>query len=139
MNDGCVKLVDEERDLRVLMYEDLKFSKQCLLAKNEANLMLGIINRRVPYKSAEVISKLYRWYVRPHLEYCIQFWSPINEKDAEMLEGVQRRGTKISPSLRNLSYEERLKRLDGFSLRRRRLRDDWSVQDYSWYWQGKSG
>ena len=61
--------------------------------------MLGIINRGVSYKSAEVISKLYRSYVRPHLEYCIQFWSPINEEDADMLEGVQRRATKMIPSL----------------------------------------
>ena len=50
--------------------------------------MLGIINRGVSHKSAEVISKLYRSYVRPHLEYCIQFWSPINEKDADMLEDI---------------------------------------------------
>ena len=52
--------VDEEKDLGVLMSKDFKFSKQCLLAKNNANLMLGIINREVSYKSAEVISKLYR-------------------------------------------------------------------------------
>ena len=32
-NDGWVKLVDEEMDLGVLMFKDLKFSKQCLLAK----------------------------------------------------------------------------------------------------------
>ena len=53
------------------MPKDLKFSKECLLAKNKANSMLGIINRGVPYKSAEVISELcsYRSYVRPHLEY----------------------------------------------------------------------
>ena len=73
---------------RVLISRGLKFSKQCLLAKNKGNLMLGIINRGVSYKSAEVISKLYRSYVRPHLESCIQFWSPINENDADMLEGV---------------------------------------------------
>ena len=84
---------DEERDLGGLMSMGLKFSK-CLLAKNKANLMVGIINRGVRYKSAEVISKLYRSYVRHHLEYCIQIWSPINEKVADMLEGVQRREPK---------------------------------------------
>ena len=83
------------------------------IGKNKANLMLGIISRGVSYKSAEVISKLYRAYVRPHLEYCIQFWSPINVKDADKLEGVQRRTTKMIPSLRKL-YEERLKRLGIF-------------------------
>ena len=100
MNDGWVKSVDVERDLGALMSKDLNFSKQCLLAKNKANLRLGIISRGVSYKSSEVISKLYRSYVRPHLEYCIQFWTPINVKDADMLEGVQRRATKMIPSLR---------------------------------------
>ena len=47
MNDGWVKSVDGERDLGVFMSKDLKFSKQCLLAENKANLMLGIINRGV--------------------------------------------------------------------------------------------
>ena len=60
MNDGWVKSVDEERDLVVLMFTDFMFSKQCLLGKNKANLMLCIINRGLSYKSAEVISKLYR-------------------------------------------------------------------------------
>ena len=80
MNEGWVKSVDEERDLGVLMSKDLNFSKHCLLAKNKANLMLGIIKRGVSYKSAEVISKLYRLYLKPHFQYCIQFWSPINVK-----------------------------------------------------------
>ena len=45
-------------------------------------------------------------------------------KDADMLEGVQRRAIKMFRSLRNLSHEERLKRFRMFSLRRRRLRGD---------------
>ena len=98
------------------MFKDLKFSKQCPLAKNKANLMLGIINKGV---SAEVISTLYR-----SLEYCVQFWTRINVKDTDMLEEVQRRSTKMIPILKNLSYEERLKRLGIFSTGRRRLRDN---------------
>ena len=124
MNDGWIKSIDEERDLGVIISKDFKFSRQCLMTKNKANSMLGIINRVVLYKSSEVISKLYRSYVRPHLEYCIPFVTPTNVKDADMLEGVQKRATKMIPSLRNLPYEERLKRLGMFSLRRRRLRGD---------------
>ena len=45
-------------------------------------------------------------------------------KDADMLKGIQRRTTKMIPSLRNLSYKERLKRLGTFSLRCKRLRSD---------------
>ena len=90
LNDGWVTSVDEERDLGVLLSKDMKFSKQCLLAKNKANLMLGIINKGVSYKSPEVIPKLYKGYVRPHLEYCFQFWLPINEKDADARMGTEK-------------------------------------------------
>ena len=77
MNDGWLKSVNEEGSWSDNIYW-----------QKIANLMFGIINRGVLYTSAEVISKLYRSYVCPHLEYCIQFWSPINEKDVDMLERV---------------------------------------------------
>ena len=104
MNDGWVKSVVEERDLGVLISKDLKFSKQCSLAKNKPNLMLGIINGGVSYNSDEVVSKIYKSYVRPHLQHCIKFWTPINVKDANMLEGVQRRTTKIDSKLKKKTY-----------------------------------
>ena len=103
------------------MSKDLKFSKECLLEKI-VNLILGIINIGVSCKSAKVISKLCRLYVKPHLTYWIQFWTPINVKDADMLKGLQRRATKRIQGLRNLLYKERWKRLGMFSLRCRRLR-----------------
>lgn len=86
--------------------------------------MLGIIKRNVSYKSKEVITKLYNSYVRPHIEYCGPSWSPYYAQDLDILERVQRRGTKLIPGIRELEYEDRFRELDMFSVNRRFLRGD---------------
>ena len=83
--------------------------------------MLGAIYRNVQYKNGEIISKLYYAFVRPHLEYCVQAWSPMYEKDSWLLERVQKRATKMINGLGCLPYEERLKVLNVFSLKYRRF------------------
>lgn len=124
INDSWLNVTEEEGDLGIIMSSDVKFHKQCLQARNKANKMLGIINRNVSYKSKEVITKLYSSYVRPHIEYCAQAWSQHSVGDLDLLESVQRRATRLIPSLEGMSYEERLKELNMFSVRRRFLRGD---------------
>ena len=102
--------VTEEKDLGVIVRSDLKCSTQCCVAIRKANTILGFIAHNFDCKTPEVITRLYTSLVRPHLEYAVQFWSPHYSKDKNKLESVQRRATKLIPSIRNLSYEERLKR-----------------------------
>jgi ribonucleases P/MRP protein subunit RPP40 len=52
----------------------------------------------------------------------MQAWRPYFKKDIELMEGVQRRATKLVPSMRKYSYEERLKFFNLTTLETRRIR-----------------
>ena len=41
----------------------------------------------------------------------VLFRSPQYQKDIELVEGVQRRATKLIDEVRNLHYEERIKKI----------------------------
>ena len=111
-----------EKDLGVLISSDLKCTKQCIEVEKKAQRLLGYIRRQFRYRNKEIVLLLYKSLVRPHLEYAVQFWSPDLRKDVDRLERVQRRATKLVPSIRHMDYQSRLRALGLFSLETRRLR-----------------
>ena len=114
----------EEKDLGVLIDNELDFGKHIKGIVGKANKILGMIRISFACLNKRMFLNLYLALVRPLLEYCVQVWSPYKRKYINLVEGVQRRATKLVPELRNLPYEERLRRLKLTTLEERRVRGD---------------
>ena len=95
-----------------MISSDLKSSNQCIQACRKASKMLRMIKKTISYKKPEIMIRLYKTLVRPHLEYCVSAWSPHYTKDKELLKHVQHRFTRMIKEVRDNDYLDRLKELN---------------------------
>ena len=124
MNGEQLEVVEAEKDVGVLITSDLKPSQQSSSAAGKANGVLGQISRAVNYRDKKTFIKLYKVYVRPHLEYCVQAWSPYHKADMDKLEKVQKRAVNMVAGLRSRNYVDKLKEVGLTTLEERRARGD---------------
>ena len=57
--------------------------------------MLSWFNRSIVPETRELLVPLCPAFIRPHLEYCIQLWTPQFKKDTDEVEYSQRRVTRM--------------------------------------------
>ena len=124
MGDRKLEVTEGERDLGVLIDRELEFGKHIKAIVGKANSILGLIRVSFACMNKTMFLNLYPALVRPLLEYCVQVWSPYKKKHIKLLEGVQRRATKLVPQISEMTYEERLKALGLTKLVDRRVRGD---------------
>jgi hypothetical protein len=115
---------DEERDIGVMITKTLKPSVQCDKAAGRALSVLGQIRRNFHYRDRHTFIRLYKQYVRPHLEFAAPSWSPWLTGDIEKLEKVQEKAVKMVAGLRAKDYRERCIELGLETLEERRQNQD---------------
>ena len=67
------------KDLGVLTSCDLSTSYQCTEAASKASRVLGMVRTQFKVLDKESFLIIYKGFIRPHLEYAIQAWSPYAE------------------------------------------------------------
>ena len=124
MSGSTLSTTSQEKDLGIIISSNMKPSAQVTKAAASANSMLGRIKHTFTCLDRETLPALYKALVRPRMEFAIQAWSPYLRKDISKLERVQRRATKLIPSIAHLTYQERLIQLNMTTLEKRRERGD---------------
>ena len=109
MNGSEIQAASSEKDLGVMLDNTAKPSLQCAKAAQKGNQVLGQLLRSFQCREKEVLTQLYKVFVRPHLEYAIQVWCPYLVKDIDILEKVQKQMVRQISNLQG-SYEEKLKK-----------------------------
>jgi hypothetical protein len=123
-NNNDLQVSEAERDLGVTVHQSLKWGSHIAEVVKKANRSLGIIKRTFTSRKMAVMLPLYKAFVRPHVEYAVQVWSPYFIKDINLIEKVQRRFSRMISECRGLEYPDRLAVLGLSTLEERRTRGD---------------
>ncbi len=113
LNGEQITFSTTQKDLGIIISNNLKWSPHIFTVVSNANRMLGFLKRNCTYLT-DVNSRrsLYLSLVRALLSYGSELWAPqTTSKVLLTIEGVQRRATKYILQDYNSSYADRLTKL----------------------------
>ena len=124
LGNATISFVPEHKDLGVTVDRQLKFHSHINRITKTCNGISNNILSSTLCREANFMLNIFTTHIRPNLEYGSCIWNCGYMGDTRSLESVQRRWTKKITGLRDLSYAQRLRRLDLFSVQGRLLRAD---------------
>ncbi len=115
-----ILVVQNIRDLRVLISDDLKFHDHCTTLYSTAMRSANLILKCFRSRSWTFLLNLFKTFVRSKIEYSSPVWNPQNIGDIALLERVQCTFTRRVCRDDTLSCVQRLQllKLDSLELRR---------------------
>jgi hypothetical protein len=124
LNNIALSNVKEFKDLGVVIDNNLKFTSHVNYVVAKASARACLIHKCFVSKDVHTLTRAYKAYVRPLLEYASCVWSPVYTTSIKLIESVQRKFTKRLQGYSHLNYTSRLTNLGMESLELRRLHSD---------------
>lgn len=78
--------------------------------------------RTFSIRERDPMLKMFNTYIKSKLDYCCVVWSPVRQKWIYELGKIQKSFTSKLKGIEDLDYHERLRKLNMYSLERRRER-----------------
>ena len=124
LDGNLIPTVEKATDLGVTVDTSLRFHSHIQSIAHKAGGLAESLLKSTVCRTPSFMLFLLTTHIRPTLEYCSCVWNTGYVQDLRLLERVQRRWTKHIDGMAALSYGERLKALNLYSVQGRLLRAD---------------
>jgi len=121
-SEDPITIKNTVKDLGVFATNDLLFEEHMKKTINSSRVVMGMLLRTFSTREKEPMLKMFNTYIKSKMEYCCIVWSPVRQKWIYELEKIQKTFTSKINGMEELDYHERLKKLNLYSLERRRER-----------------
>ena len=98
IGDQDIEMITYTRYLGVQIDSKINWGKHIDTLKTKANRALGLIKYSKKYLPSDILNKMYRGIVEPHLSYCCSVWGCCSESKLDVLQKIQNRAARIVTS-----------------------------------------
>lgn len=102
-NNVNIDFVDSHRHLGVYIDSECKWGRHIDHISKTVTKQLGVLRKLKFILSRQTLSKIYRTFILPILEYCCELWDGCTVAEAEILEKLQLEAGRIVTGLPSFS------------------------------------